>query len=58
MPIELIKAIRPEILIKGADYTVDEIVGSEVVQSYGGHILLADLEHGHSTTATIKRMAQ
>jgi len=57
-PIELIKAIRPDVLVKGADYTVDRVVGSEVVQSYGGKILLADLEDGHSTTATIKRMAQ
>ena len=57
-PIELIKAIRPDVLVKGADYTVDEVVGSEVVHSYGGRILLADLEDGHSTTATIKRMAQ
>jgi D-beta-D-heptose 7-phosphate kinase/D-beta-D-heptose 1-phosphate adenosyltransferase len=57
-PIELIKAIRPDVLVKGADYSVDEVVGSEVVQSYGGHILLADLEDGHSTTDTIKRMAQ
>jgi D-beta-D-heptose 7-phosphate kinase / D-beta-D-heptose 1-phosphate adenosyltransferase len=57
-PIELIKAIRPDVLVKGADYTVDKVVGSDVVQSYGGRILLADLEDGHSTTATIKRMAQ
>ncbi|MBT4700896.1 MAG: D-glycero-beta-D-manno-heptose-7-phosphate kinase [Rhodospirillaceae bacterium] len=57
-PIELIKAIRPDVLVKGADYTVDKVVGSDVVQSYGGRILLADLEDGHSPTATIKRMAQ
>ncbi|MBT3907745.1 MAG: D-glycero-beta-D-manno-heptose-7-phosphate kinase [Rhodospirillaceae bacterium] len=57
-PIELIKAIQPDVLVKGADYSVDEVVGSDVVQSYGGRILLADLEDGHSTTATIKRMAQ
>ncbi len=57
-PVKLIEALRPEILAKGADYTVEEVVGVEFVQSYGGEILLVDLEEGHSTTGTIERMAQ
>ena len=57
-PENLIEALRPDILAKGADYTVDEVVGAEFVQSYGGEILLVDLEEGHSTTGTIERMAQ
>jgi D-beta-D-heptose 7-phosphate kinase/D-beta-D-heptose 1-phosphate adenosyltransferase len=57
-PIELIQTIRPDVLIKGADYTVDNVVGADIVESYGGRVLLANLKDGHSTTATIQRMAQ
>jgi D-beta-D-heptose 7-phosphate kinase / D-beta-D-heptose 1-phosphate adenosyltransferase len=57
-PVNLIEAIRPDVLAKGADYTIDEVVGGEFVQSYGGKILLVDLEEGHSTTGTIERMSQ
>jgi D-beta-D-heptose 7-phosphate kinase/D-beta-D-heptose 1-phosphate adenosyltransferase len=57
-PIELIEAIRPEILVKGADYRLDQVVGGDIVQSYGGRILLADLMPGYSTTATIARAAR
>jgi D-beta-D-heptose 7-phosphate kinase/D-beta-D-heptose 1-phosphate adenosyltransferase len=55
-PMALIEAIRPDVLIKGADYRVDEVVGADFVQSYGGTVVLADLIAGHSTTATIKRI--
>lgn len=55
-PIELIKAIRPAVLVKGADYTVDKVVGAELVQSWGGQVVLANLVDGQSTTATIARM--
>lgn len=55
-PIDLIRALRPDVLIKGADYRVDEVVGADIVQSYGGRVLLADLKDGHSTTATIARL--
>ena len=57
-PVKLIEALRPDVLAKGADYTVAEVVGGEFVQSYGGEILLVDLEEGHSTTGTIERMSQ
>ncbi len=57
-PIELIKAIRPDVLVKGADYTVNNVVGADVVKSYGGRVILANLKEGHSTTETIKRMAR
>jgi D-beta-D-heptose 7-phosphate kinase / D-beta-D-heptose 1-phosphate adenosyltransferase len=57
-PVKLIEALRPDVLAKGADYTIDEVVGGEFVQSYGGEILLVDLEEGHSTTGTIERMSQ
>ena len=55
-PIELIRAIRPEVLVKGADYRVDQVVGADLVQGYGGRVLLADLLAGHSTTGTIARV--
>ncbi len=54
-PIELIRAIRPEVLVKGADYRVDQVVGADVVQGYGGRVMLAELLAGHSTTGTIAR---
>jgi D-beta-D-heptose 7-phosphate kinase/D-beta-D-heptose 1-phosphate adenosyltransferase len=54
---QLIEAIRPEVLIKGADYTIDTVVGAPFVQSYGGQVMLANLEAGHSTTNIIERMA-
>jgi len=57
-PITLIEAIRPDVLVKGADYTVEKVVGHEIVQSYGGRILLASLEDGFSTTNTIARIAR
>jgi D-beta-D-heptose 7-phosphate kinase/D-beta-D-heptose 1-phosphate adenosyltransferase len=55
-PIELIKALRPDVLVKGADYSVEEVVGFDVVQAYGGEVRLADIVDGYSTTAAIARM--
>ncbi|MEE8351951.1 MAG: D-glycero-beta-D-manno-heptose-7-phosphate kinase [Rhodospirillales bacterium] len=57
-PINLIKAFKPEVLVKGADYKADQVVGADVVAKYGGTVKLAKLEAGHSTSATIARMAK
>jgi D-beta-D-heptose 7-phosphate kinase/D-beta-D-heptose 1-phosphate adenosyltransferase len=57
-PVVLIEAIKPDILAKGADYTIDQVVGADIVTAQGGDILLVDLEEGHSTTATIARLAK
>jgi D-beta-D-heptose 7-phosphate kinase/D-beta-D-heptose 1-phosphate adenosyltransferase len=57
-PLRLIEAIRPDVLVKGADYTVATVVGADIVQSYGGRILLAELSPGHSTTATIAKLGK
>jgi D-beta-D-heptose 7-phosphate kinase/D-beta-D-heptose 1-phosphate adenosyltransferase len=57
-PLELIKTLRPDVLVKGADYTVDKVVGSPEVQSWGGKVVLAQLVDGHSTTKTIARMVK
>ena len=56
-PEKLIDVIRPDVLVKGADYSVEDVVGADLVRSYGGKILLAELLPGHSTTETIARMA-
>lgn len=55
-PLSLIRALRPEVLVKGADYTVDTVVGAPDVLGWGGRVVLADLEPGQSTTATIARI--
>jgi D-beta-D-heptose 7-phosphate kinase/D-beta-D-heptose 1-phosphate adenosyltransferase len=55
-PETLIAALRPELLVKGADYTLDRVVGAEQVQSWGGRVMLANLLPGHSTTATVARL--
>jgi D-beta-D-heptose 7-phosphate kinase/D-beta-D-heptose 1-phosphate adenosyltransferase len=56
-PLELISAIRPDVLVKGADYTIDQVVGADIVQADGGKVVLVDLVHGRSTTSMLRRMA-
>jgi D-beta-D-heptose 7-phosphate kinase/D-beta-D-heptose 1-phosphate adenosyltransferase len=56
-PIALIQAIRPDVLVKGADYTLDQVVGGDVVTSYGGRIHLAELTPGQSTTRIVERLS-
>ena len=58
VPLALIEATRPDLLVKGADWALDDVVGADVVQGYGGRVLLVDLEPGYSTSATIARMAK
>ena len=55
-PFELIQALRPDVLVKGADYSIDQVVGADLVQGWGGTVLLVELQAGHSTTGTIRRM--
>jgi D-beta-D-heptose 7-phosphate kinase/D-beta-D-heptose 1-phosphate adenosyltransferase len=54
-PIDLIKRVRPGVLIKGADYKREDVVGRDVVEADGGDVILIDLVPGHSTTAIVKR---
>ncbi|HWV41672.1 D-glycero-beta-D-manno-heptose-7-phosphate kinase [Pseudorhodoplanes sp.] len=54
-PRELISRVRPSVLVKGADYTREQVVGHDIVESYGGEVLLVDLLPGHSTTDIVKR---
>lgn len=55
-PIRLIERLRPDVLIKGADYTREGVVGADLVESWGGEVRLATFEDGYSTTRTIARM--
>lgn len=56
-PINLITLLRPDVLIKGADYTVDQVIGADFVQSYGGTVALVELVAGQSTTQTIQLLS-
>ncbi len=55
-PLDLLQALRPDVLVKGADYTIETVVGADLVQGWGGRVLLAELLDGHSTTATVARL--
>ena len=55
-PMELITRLKPDVLVKGADYAENAVVGGDFVKSYGGRVYLARLVEGQSTTNTIKRM--
>jgi D-beta-D-heptose 7-phosphate kinase/D-beta-D-heptose 1-phosphate adenosyltransferase len=57
-PIGLIGALEPDVLVKGADYTVETVVGADLVLRRGGRVVLAELLSGHSTTETVKRVAK
>jgi len=54
-PLELIGAVRPAVLVKGGDYTREQVVGHEVVEQNGGEVILVDLVPGHSTTSMVAR---
>ncbi|WP_408734988.1 D-glycero-beta-D-manno-heptose 1-phosphate adenylyltransferase [Asaia prunellae] len=55
-PYETINALRPDILVKGADYTEDQVIGGDIVKAYGGRVVLADLVSGRSTTSIVRKM--
>ena len=56
-PLDLIELVKPDVLVKGADYTLDKVVGAAQVQRWGGRVLLVDVERGHSTTGLVGRAA-
>jgi D-beta-D-heptose 7-phosphate kinase/D-beta-D-heptose 1-phosphate adenosyltransferase len=55
-PLELIRALRPDVLVKGGDYTEATIVGADELREWGGQVLVVPLTPGHSTTSTIERL--
>ena len=52
-PLQLIETLRPDVLVKGADYKRADVVGGDLVEGYGGKVVLADVVPSYSTTATI-----
>ncbi len=56
-PRALIAALEPDVLVKGADYTLDNVVGADIVLARGGKVVLAELVPSQSTTNTIQRIA-
>jgi len=54
-PLRLIELVRPSVLVKGGDYTREQVVGHEVVEAGGGEVILIDILKGHSTTALVDR---
>jgi D-glycero-beta-D-manno-heptose 1-phosphate adenylyltransferase len=55
-PYELIKAIEPDVLVKGADYTIDKVVGADIVMERGGKVELIEYLEGYSTTNIEKKI--
>lgn len=55
-PFELIAELRPDVLVKGGDYTEASIVGAAEVIAWGGRVVVVPLTPGHSTTSTIERL--
>ena len=55
-PFNLIKAIQPNVLVKGADYALDDVIGADFVSSYGGMVELTELTEGYSTTNVIEKI--
>lgn len=56
-PIKLIESLRPDVIVKGADYRKEDVVGADLVKQWGGKILLFPLEKGKSTSALIESIA-
>ena len=57
-PRELIEALQPDVLVKGADYRIDQVVGADIVQVRGGRVVLIDLTAGYSTTRLVEGAAK
>ncbi len=55
-PEALIAALHPDMLVKGANYSLDQVVGADLVRGWGGVVMLAELVLGHSTAATVERI--
>ncbi len=55
-PLEAILQAKPEVLVKGGDWAVDQIVGAREVRSWGGQVFSIPFEHERSTTATLKKI--
>jgi len=57
-PAEIIRLVQPDVLVKGADWAADAIVGRDTVEARGGQVVRIPVEEGYSTTAIIERVRQ
>ena len=57
-PLNLLKHLRPDVLVKGGDYSEATIVGAAEVKSWGGKVVVVPLTAGHSTTAIIQKLSE
>ena len=55
-PLELIRELGPDVLVKGADYSRDRIVGADIVESRGGRVVRVPLVNGFSTSSLVERL--
>ena len=55
-PLELVRLLQPDVIVKGGDYAADSIVGAAEVRARGGRVVIIPLTPGHSTTRTIERL--
>jgi D-beta-D-heptose 7-phosphate kinase/D-beta-D-heptose 1-phosphate adenosyltransferase len=55
-PLELVKAIMPDVIVKGGDYTVDQIEGAKEVIANGGRVVINPIVEGFSTTTIVKQI--
>jgi len=55
-PHDIITAIQPDVLVKGADWPADQIVGRDIVEARGGVVIRVPVEEGHSTTNVLKKL--
>lgn len=55
-PLNLITAIQPQVLVKGGDYTIENTVGADVVQKYGGKVIIINFVEGYSSTTIINQI--
>ena len=55
-PENMLEAVKPDVLVKGGDYSVDEVVGADIVRAYGGEVAVLKLVDGLSTTALAEKI--
>lgn len=57
-PLELVKVLKPDVIVKGGDYTEGTIVGASEVKSWGGRVVVVPLTPGQSTTSIIRKLSE
>lgn len=57
-PLQLIRELRPDVLVKGGDYSIESVVGSSDVAGWGGRVVIVPLKAGHSTTGIVQRLSE